>query len=51
VLRDLLYGISPTDPATLVLVLAVALTVTLLAGWLPARRATRIAPADVLGRE
>lgn len=51
VLQDMLYGISATDPATIALVLAVTFVVTLLASWLPARRAAHIAPASVLSRE
>ena len=50
-LPAVLYATSPTDAlsyaATALLLLAMALA----AGLLPARRATRIAPAAVLGRE
>jgi predicted permease len=48
VLRALLFGIEPGDPLTL---LAAALTlaaVAALAAWLPARRAMRLDPAEVL---
>jgi hypothetical protein len=44
----LLYGLEPRDPATLI---GAALTLTMiggLAGWLPARRASRIDPAVAL---
>jgi ABC-type antimicrobial peptide transport system permease subunit len=44
----LLYGLAPGDPSTLVLAAAVLWAVGALAGWLPARRASRIDPADVL---
>jgi putative ABC transport system permease protein len=47
-LRSLLYGLEPRDPTTLVgavVVLAAAATV---AGWLPAWRASRTDPAEVL---
>jgi predicted permease len=44
----LLYGLDPGDPATLVVAAAVLWAVGALAGWLPARRASRIDPADVL---
>jgi len=44
----LLYGLEPRDPVTLI-VAAVALgTVGAAAGWLPAYRASRIDPADIL---
>src|SRR5262245_49297749 len=44
----LLYGLEPRDPATLVGSAAVLTAVGALAGWLPARRAARIDPAEVL---
>jgi ABC-type antimicrobial peptide transport system permease subunit len=45
---SLLYGLAPRDPATL-LGAAITLTaVAALAGWLPAHRASRIDPAEVL---
>jgi putative ABC transport system permease protein len=44
----LLYGLEPRDPATLVGSAAVLATVGALAGWLPAYRASRIDPAEVL---
>ena len=47
-LKGLLFGVEPTDPATLFAVVALLLSVALLACWLPARRATRIAPLDAL---
>jgi putative ABC transport system permease protein len=50
-LQGLLYGISATDPATIGVVMAFTFGITLLASWLPARRAGGIAPAHVLGRE
>jgi ABC-type antimicrobial peptide transport system permease subunit len=44
----LLFGLGPRDPLTFVGA-AAALTMTgLLAGWLPARRAARVDPANVL---
>ena len=45
---SLLYGIEPGDPATLVAAALALLAIGGLAGWLPARRAARIDPADVL---
>jgi putative ABC transport system permease protein len=48
VVRALLYELEPRDPATLLGASAALLVVGLLAGWLPARRAARIDPAEVL---
>jgi putative ABC transport system permease protein len=45
---SLLYGLEPRDPATLVFAAAVLAGVGAFAGWLPARRASRIDPAEVL---
>ena len=44
----LLYGLEPRDPATLVSSAAVLAAVGALAGWLPAYRASRLDPAEVL---
>ncbi len=44
----LLYGLEPRDPATLAGSAIVLATVGAVAGWLPARRASRIDPAEVL---
>jgi putative ABC transport system permease protein len=44
----LLYGIEPRDPMTLAGSIAVLATVGAVAGWLPARRASRIDPVVVL---
>ncbi len=44
----LLYGLEPRDPATLVAGALVLGTVGAAAGWLPAYRASRIDPAEVL---
>jgi putative ABC transport system permease protein len=44
----LLYGITPTDPLTLVAVSLVLLLVGALATWLPARRAAQLDPVRAL---
>ena len=44
----LLFGLQPRDPVTLVAAIFLLATIGMLAGWLPARRASRIDPARVL---
>jgi putative ABC transport system permease protein len=44
----LLYGLEPRDPVTLTGSVVVLATVSALAGWLPAYRASRVDPAEVL---
>jgi predicted permease len=46
--RSLLFRTSPSDPLTLVAVAAILLSATLAASYIPARRATRMAPASAL---
>ena len=46
--RALLYGLEPRDPATLIGAVVVLATVATVAGGLPAWRASRIDPAEVL---
>ena len=47
-LRTLLFGVSPFDPATFAGVSLVLAGIVLLASYIPARRATRIDPAEAL---
>jgi len=46
--QKLLYGLEPHDPVTLVVAAAVLVGIGAVAGSLPARRASRIDPAQVL---
>jgi len=50
-LRSMLYGVTVTDWPTLTAVVVVLGVVALLASYLPARRATRIAPVAALHHE
>ena len=51
VLASLLYGVSPTDATVFLAVPALVLAITLLACWLPARKATRVNPVEALRAE
>ncbi len=50
-LQNMLYGVTPTDPITFAAIAAVLGSVTLLACWLPARRAARVEPLVALRSE
>ncbi|MGH7504289.1 MAG: FtsX-like permease family protein, partial [Longimicrobiales bacterium] len=50
-LRSVLFGVSPTDPLTLLATAAVHLLVALIACWLPARRAGQVDPVRTLATE
>jgi putative ABC transport system permease protein len=47
----LLFGVTPTDPATWIAVIALLTAVSLGACWLPARRAARIDPMAALRQD
>jgi putative ABC transport system permease protein len=47
-IASMLFGVQPTDPATLVVVVATITLVAALACWLPAWRASRVDPIVVL---
>jgi len=51
VIRSQLYGLTPHDPFTLTAAALVLMAVTLLAAWLPARRASRVDPWRALRNE
>jgi putative ABC transport system permease protein len=50
-LSGMLYGVSPSDPVTLSAVVALVLTVAAAASLVPAIRAARVEPMEVLRQE
>ncbi|HTQ56845.1 MAG TPA: ABC transporter permease [Bryobacteraceae bacterium] len=50
-MKSLLYGVTPTDPATLAIVVLLMSGVVLVAALVPARRATNVDPTAALRRE
>jgi predicted permease len=48
VIRDQLFGLSATDPVILIAAIAVVAAMTLIAAWLPARRAAKVDPMVAL---
>ncbi|HKS67934.1 MAG TPA: FtsX-like permease family protein [Candidatus Acidoferrales bacterium] len=50
-MTKLLFGVTPTDPATFLAVAIVTLAVVLLACFIPARRAMRVDPMVALRHE
>ena len=51
VIKGMLFSVSAADPLTYVLISFLLVGVTLLATWVPARRATRVDPAIALREE
>jgi ABC-type antimicrobial peptide transport system permease subunit len=47
-IKDQLFGLSPLDPMTFGFALLIVSAMTLLAAWLPARRATKVDPMVAL---
>ena len=50
-LRSMLYGVSPFDPVSFVVVTLVLSGIAFLASYLPARRAARVDPIEALRQE
>jgi ABC-type antimicrobial peptide transport system permease subunit len=50
-LTRLLWGVKPTDVSTFVVVSIAMMLIAVLAGWIPARRALRVAPTVALRAE
>jgi predicted permease len=50
-LKSVLFGVSPLDPVTYILVLTILATAAVLASYLPARRAGHVNPVEALRAE
>ncbi len=50
-LRTFLYGVAPGDPLTLLIASTLLIAIAALASWIPARRAARVDPAEVMRAE
>ena len=46
-----LYGVSPTDPGSIAITIVLLGAASLVAGFIPARRAARVAPMTALRHE
>jgi putative ABC transport system permease protein len=51
VIRSFLFGVTPLDPQVYIAVALILAVVTMLAAWLPARRASRVDPITTLRAE
>jgi ABC-type lipoprotein release transport system permease subunit len=47
-LRGLLFGVEPHDPASLAVASVTLVVTALLATWIPVRRAGRVEPMEIL---
>jgi ABC-type lipoprotein release transport system permease subunit len=50
-MESLLFGVQPVDVSTYAAVAALLAVVAAFASWLPARRASAVAPAEALAAE
>ena len=50
-IKKLLYGVKPNDPASLAAAVIVMIAVAAVAAWIPARRASRVDPIAALKYE
>jgi ABC-type antimicrobial peptide transport system permease subunit len=50
-IKSQLFGVSATDPGTIVMAVLVVAAVTVLSGYLPARRAAKVDPMVALRYE
>ena len=51
ILKSQLYELSPLDPLAITTAILIVTAMTVIAAWLPARRATRIDPMQALRTE
>ena len=49
--QSLLFGLKATDPVTIAVAIALLASIGLIASYLPARRASRVDPMNVLRQE
>jgi ABC-type lipoprotein release transport system permease subunit len=50
-MAEQLYGVTGTDPLTLLVIATVLMFVALVACWLPARKAAHVNPLEALRQE